>query len=98
MRISDWSSDLCSSDIEVDVEIRDCVLDARRFSRRLGRIPRKRRRGNWRDRSNWRHNGSDGFGTAIAAAIAGLSDSSWTGEAVAEIGRASCRERVCQYV
>src|SRR3546814_19410412 len=91
MRISDWSSDVCSSDlmgpifgrnffdlpaerdgvierpgergrsfvevdewdrvgksnfvcrewrqlvIEVDVEIRDCVLDARRFSRRLGR-------------------------------------------------------------
>src|SRR3546814_18324224 len=31
--------------LEVDVEIRDCVLDARRFSRRLGRIPRTRRRG-----------------------------------------------------
>src|SRR3546814_14182372 len=58
--------------IEVDVEIRNCVLAARRFSRRLGRIPRKRRRGNWRARSTCRPNGRDGFGTSIYAPLAAL--------------------------
>src|SRR3546814_2550353 len=71
MRISDWSSDVCSSDLakaaRAKAEAGETLADeveallARRASAALG-LARK------------------------------------AGELVTEIGRASCRERVCQYV
>src|SRR3546814_7484175 len=61
MRISDWSSDVCSSDLPHCPDCRD--------------LPRIRRELLWRD---------------LCRRLAGA--------AAAEIGRASCRERVCQYV
>src|SRR3546814_2288802 len=60
MRISDWSSDVCSSDL---VELPD---------------PRRRRQ---------RRAPGDSGGDQRLSRAPGL-----------EIGRASCRERVCQYV
>src|SRR3546814_1212200 len=74
MRISDWSSDVCSSDLIPD-----------HGERRAGRDPcgphpcaagrgRAHRGGRRRDRRGGRKRGGG------------------------EIGRASCRERVCQYV
>src|SRR3546814_5696258 len=63
MRISDWSSDVCSSDLgsrpvgHVDVHVG--LLEARRLDAELGGA---------------------------------------TADVAVEIGRASCRERVCQYV
>src|SRR3546814_3123084 len=70
MRISDWSSDVCSSDLHA-----------------------QRRR--------------DGKGLSAFAALRGGTDGAAAGGdrdgrarrgADAQIGRASCRERVCQYV
>src|SRR3546814_4974916 len=63
MRISDWSSDVCSSDLLYAVVI---------F---LGSI-----------HLGW-HYAVDGYVSIVAVAAI------W-----AEIGRASCRDRVCQYV
>src|SRR3546814_1812881 len=67
MRISDWSSDVCSSD-----------LDGPGGRRGRSRAPRRRRG----------RVGSSGPAGGPAHADA-------PGD---EIGRASCRERVCQYV
>src|SRR3546814_6459937 len=77
MRISDWSSDVCSSDLgdilEVAAHIRvEPIQDVARLARRVGR------HGDQIDAEDvFDHCGAQPFG---------------------EIGRASCRERVCQYV
>src|SRR3546814_10133421 len=61
VRISDWSSDVCSSDLEIVVT-----------------------------RPDRRRHGRQQIGPDAANGI--------SGGAKGEIGRASCRERVCQYV
>src|SRR3546814_2681409 len=66
MRISDWSSDVCSSDLGLGVEIVDVAGNIEDVSARVAQQARS-------------------FTGLVASA----------GE---EIGRASCRERVCQYV
>src|SRR3546814_3919313 len=70
MRISDWSSDVCSSDLWSDPARHQRIVAGPQQIRRIG--------GN----------------AAIAAAEADV-DADLAGF---EIGRASCRERVCQYV
>src|SRR3546814_8187041 len=86
MRISDWSSDVCSSDLLASLAYErfirspnysnllvDCqqeVADFRKKYRRAN-IPEFERSKSLREIIGW---------------------------ALAEIGRASCRERVCQYV
>src|SRR3546814_2637089 len=82
MRISDWSSDVCSSDLLEGEHLpfaRDECFDL----------------GQWRARTNC----EDKLGRVI------VDDAQQPGRAEdrgiarrAEIGRASCRERVCQYV
>src|SRR3546814_4753849 len=78
MRISDWSSDVCSSDLLLHPEKRRRYLDR-----------------HWAE--EWRR-------TAIAVARqhwAKYKDRPLQSESAArlnEIGRASCREGVCQYV
>src|SRR3546814_6334582 len=64
MRISDWSSDVCSSDLWKILTVRHPADGRRGVRRALERRARRRSRGRQSD----------------------------------EIGRASCRERVCQYV
>src|SRR3546814_15600755 len=64
MRISDWSSDVCSSDLRGDRRGRRCR------GQRGDRQQRRKGRGRW-----GRRGGGGG-----------------------QIGRASCRGRVCQYV
>src|SRR3546814_3586907 len=80
MRISDWSSDVCSSDLQPGQFAAgqppprdDIVL--------LRDIPL---------RSTCEHHMAPIRGVAHVAYL--------PGERVVEIGRASCRERVCQYV
>src|SRR3546814_2385455 len=68
MRISDWSSDVCSSDLTIEC----VVVRIEAIGPRLGR---ERRVG---------HGEVEGLEPAVAVDE--------------EIGRASCRERVCQYV
>src|SRR3546814_5042196 len=76
MRISDWSSDVCSSDLVVATVLlvaaiicasQRVAFHAEQLAHRLG----------------------DPYGTMVLTLSAVL---------VEEIGRASCRERVCQYV
>src|SRR3546814_2778328 len=76
MRISDWSSDVCSSDLAV-------------FTAALATTPFA----------------SAGHDSSYDAAVAGyreawstMTDRGIPVITVVEIGRASCRERVCQYV
>src|SRR3546814_4570032 len=71
MRISDWSSDVCSSDlVTTTAERLPEAADAERLVERENAGP-------WRDT----------LGNLLRQR-----------SAIIEIGRASCRERVCQYV
>src|SRR3546814_4202609 len=72
MRISDWSSDVCSSDL---IGVGD-LLDRRRSGAERGR--------------------QIGFVLADSHPADHLDDRLHADQA--QIGRASCRERVCQYV
>src|SRR3546814_5473774 len=80
MRISDWSSDVCSSDLLIAafVGFREEVI-ARRTRFLLGKA---------RDRAH--------VLVGLAIAVANIDEVIRTIRA--EIGRASWRERVCQYV
>src|SRR3546814_1826099 len=75
MRISDWSSDVCSSDLLIGR--RTCSLDAVRTARALA----------------WK-----AMHPACASPVAMPSPMPPLPPVTIEIGRASCRERVCQYV
>src|SRR3546814_2889725 len=98
MRISDWSSDVCASDLHLPglserlarTAQQGPVQGTRRASDRGDELPpgeredRARRRGCF-----FLQRGGDGGEPALqVAAVVG----------VPEIGSASCRERVCQYV
>src|SRR3546814_5779230 len=71
LRISDWSSDVCSSDLKYRLGLLDGRLFARLVRIAIGIVEQ-------------------------AEAVFHLEDRLHRG--VDEIGRASCRERVCQYV
>src|SRR3546814_9444860 len=86
MRISDWSSDVCSSDLSIDF---------------IGVI------GMDHDDAGPRQTGQPvqqfvihplGQDDRQAGMDAQAADVFEVAQSVAEIGRASCRERVCQYV
>src|SRR3546814_9149457 len=78
MRISDWSSDVCSSDLRADDFARFAALDEQ--VRRHDRTPAAAARG-IEEAADHRERGDHlGFGK------------------FGQIGRAACRERVCQYV
>src|SRR3546814_16299363 len=104
MRISDWSSDVCSSDLvvergDVDAGVADLAVDVRA------------RRGVFAVQGDGVEGGGQARGRladgqVVEAAVGALgrafagehADRVFAGAAVGvEIGRASCRERVCQY-
>src|SRR3546814_14323681 len=101
MRISDWSSDVCSSDLDQGKSDET----ARRYALSLGisgqkdaaiaildPLLREQDRAAWRDRAFiLAMNGDVDEAEKIAKAL-------MPGPVSEEIGRASCRERVCQYV
>src|SRR3546814_8131735 len=76
MRISDWSSDVCSSDLQAQKP--SSLLTILSIMHRIGNPERKRPPAARR--------GAKTCPTLIC------------GKSHAKIGRASCRERVCQYV
>src|SRR3546814_14773277 len=94
MRISDWSSDVCSSDLSLDavrperamerclVVLLLCCVSA--FASASGGV-----------RVLPQDSGVDVRLRGISAVDA---DVAWASGAKGKIGRASCRERVCQYV
>src|SRR3546814_5859104 len=78
MRISDWSSDVCSSDLLISKRRSTTMPTLAEMPKRLPAVQRR-----------------DDF--LLGLGEAGRADWLVTGDK-AEIGRASCRERVCQYV
>src|SRR3546814_5176053 len=87
MRISDWSSDVCSADLDAKLKLDDLKadLDALKADEKAQQKKVEGLTGAVSD--------------SIAAQYEGQSIST-TGKLVLsqEIGRAPCRERVCQYV
>src|SRR3546814_9208206 len=79
MRISDWSSDVCSSDLHRDKGIGGAVTDMNDHRDR--------------EHGSGRQIGLDEQQPERDAERCGAVD-----QERPEIGRASCRERVCQYV
>src|SRR3546814_7446918 len=95
LRISDWSSDVCSSDL-MNLRIRRCEL-ADTLAAAAARRARLITVADHHDLADQQrtvpHHGGDGAGLRAGA--------DWIGRVLhvaAEIGRAPCRERVCQYV
>src|SRR3546814_5689543 len=85
MRISDWSSDVCSSDLSHGIEEpAACAVPARNSSSAASSSPCPA--GHSRLGSRMR---PDRWGSGFTE-----KRKAWA----CEIGRASCRERVCQYV
>src|SRR3546814_18231566 len=86
MRISDWSSDVCSSDL----------LDSRDVLRSIEHLGPKP----WTAREGiFYFHGDEEALPALEAGLRGLGFAvRLTRSAPGQIGRASCRERVCQYV
>src|SRR3546814_14722379 len=91
MRISDWSSDVCSSD-----------LTAARFQAGVGRRRRRSRDshrcGYQSVLRRWRSEGVHAGRQLRDERERSLGDRGSAYDHPTEIGRASCRERVCQYV
>src|SRR3546814_8772916 len=81
MRISDWSSDVCSSDLDMRVAKGRQDQAAAHIDDAGGRSPQRADLGLAADRDDPAVLNRDRFGPGLP-----------------EIGRASCRERVCQYV
>src|SRR3546814_17159380 len=105
MRISDWSSDVCSSDLLLGADLSAPLMDRHAIERRLALVQ-------WfHDDSNLRGNmrgalkALPDIGRALGRVAIGRGSPRDLGqlraglnEARLQIGRASCRERVCQYV
>src|SRR3546814_15206202 len=111
MRISDWSSDVCSSDLRAAVErSRNAPLDGSASpeaeSVGVDRIRGKGRGGNFLaiDRSAWERLWQVETGnrlnlvTAFIVLLPGTGRDHQLPKWSAKIGRAACRERGCQYV
>src|SRR3546814_12540351 len=96
MRISDWSSDVCSSDLAAQIAAPgyaggDGGFQTALGGRRAADLPHQAAKGDDRIDDGL----ADRFGALAGAVLIGLLPH---GEIGAEIGRASCRDRVCQYV
>src|SRR3546814_5315044 len=99
LRISDWSSDVCSSDLSSIWTTFETLKELYRPAEQSG----------WKLFSSsrkiaWKTGTSFGFRDGWAIGVNGdYAVGVWVGNADGEgrsgqIGRASCRERVCQYV
>src|SRR3546814_14288445 len=85
MRISDWSSDVCSSDLDGDGKDDIVLCDAKQIA--------------WYRNPSWEKFVIAENLTARDHVCVAARDLDGDGRAeIAEIGRASCRERVCQSV
>src|SRR3546814_14401775 len=90
MRISDWSSDVCSSDLIKRLDLRRLLVGRRRGILLLFAMQQNQHVAVL-DVGDGRVGGELERGLDVRFGFGGLG-------AVGQIGRASCRERVCQYV
>src|SRR3546814_17756970 len=107
MRISDWSSDVCSSDLSGNAGSASDHMDNERRARRGGSQDPFEERTN-ADKATqpiavynlYVRIDKDGDGFAELRHVVGIGDgpAEIVSDEYAEIGRASCRERVCQDV
>src|SRR3546814_14628479 len=91
MRISDWSSDVCSSDLDPRG-----ARPRRRGEHGLRAEPRRRERGPHRQPQHGAQHPP--LGPVQHGARPDVLPPRGAAALLPEIGRASCRERVCQYV
>src|SRR3546814_3688795 len=99
MRISDWSSDVCSSDLSTAVKRGNPEVEAA-LAQRIPIVRRAEMLAKlMRLKSTVAIAGTHGK-TTTTSLVAALLDAGGIDPTVinGEIGRASCRERVCQYV
>src|SRR3546814_15853679 len=103
MRISDWSSDVCSSDLKIDssrhvpykgqnIEIRQSIP----FAKWMDGLKDRRARVRIADRLKRLAAGNAGDSKPVGDGVQELRFA--FGPGYRKIGRASCRERACQYV
>src|SRR3546814_5767619 len=94
MRISDWSSDVCSSDLQVSIVHFAAfpeLMPTKRLIRAAGQWVRDRITGGYLPKSWFKLSPKVATYWGYAPSVGIFPDAD-------EIGRASCRERVCQYV
>src|SRR3546814_17470707 len=100
MRISDWSSDVCSSDLEIEQQVELCLAP-------VGSVPGPRDAERDGDPFDALRSDVDlvrlDHEQAQRVVVSNQREEPARGEAdvgseCRQIGRASCRERVCQYV
>src|SRR3546814_3698713 len=91
MRISDWSSDVCSSDLVVSAGY------AAQWLWRSARCAGTESGVRIESRAADAAASDECCGAGLVAGVRALPDADPARQS-AEIGRASCRERVCQYV
>src|SRR3546814_2847589 len=91
MRISDWSSDVCSSDLAGRERPGDERASVALFDEDATIVPAPRRR--------WSRGTVTGlWSLSVALVVLLVITFLPTAYVIQQIGRASCRERVCQYV
>src|SRR3546814_11755972 len=99
MRISDWSSDVCSSDLQRDYDMLPGRIEA--IEKEMAEIESDLSDGGLFTRDHARFTALTGQLDKLRAEKAAAEDR-WLALAeeveALQIGRASCRERVCQYV
>src|SRR3546814_14558260 len=101
MRISDWSSDVCSSDLAKLDKGRGPVATVlvNRGTLRVGDVfVVGAESGKVRALIDDKGRQVKEAGPSVPVEVLGLSGVPSAGDPLQEIGRASCRERVCQYV
>src|SRR3546814_4220887 len=98
MRISDWSSDVCSSDLLVQTFLRDMAEIEPSDLLATQPLHRARCLRGTQVATVAKQGGDEAFSWVIDL---GFKAGQWSEQSMQvepQIGRASCRERVCQYV
>src|SRR3546814_13461301 len=98
MRISDWSSDVCSSDLQGDNRTGEGDGDDEQVKIILSKIPAEIDKVAIAVTIHEGEQRGQSFGQVSNAFIRAVDNKTGTEIVRYEIGRASCRERVCQYV
>src|SRR3546814_13404667 len=97
MRISDWSSDVCSSDLKVEKGT-EGYDDKNRVAEYLTPNPASPGNKGWVLLSAGQYNTNPNATQGAGGASGVGAPAAQPGLFGRQIGRASCRERVCQYV